>query len=372
MEQLINLFDFLTQRLFNVKDTGISFLSLLTLILVIALAAWLVKFITKILEKRVYPRFELDRTMKNSVSLVAHMAIIAIALVLVLKITGIGLSIFTATLFIVKDAEITILSFVNLTLIIALSMFGAKIIVRLLQAQIYPKFEIDIGLQHTISTVVKYVIIGTGIFVAIDNIGFDLSVITALVAVLMVGIGFGLQNIANNFISGLIILFERPIKVGDFIAVGDVLGKVKLISARSTTVTTRDNIAVIVPNADFLSNTVTNWSYGELTTRIHIEVGVAYGSDTELVRDTLLEMAATHAKVLKKPSPEVWFREFGDSSLNFTLLVWTREPHLHDVIRSDLNFAIDKAFRQRGVEIPFPQRDLHLRTAVPLPLEKIA
>jgi small-conductance mechanosensitive channel len=306
--------------------------------------------------------------MKNSVSLVAQLLIITIALILVLEITGIGVSVFSAPLFRIKETPITIISLVNLTAIIAVAMFSARILVKILQSQIYQKFEIDVGLQHTISTVVKYVIIGTGIFVALENIGFDLSVITALAAVLMVGIGFGLQNIANNFISGLIILFERPIKVGDFVAIGDILGEVKSISARSTKVTTLDNISVIVPNADFLSNSVTNWSHSELKTRIHINVGVAYGSDTELVRKIMIEIAEKHAKVLKKPAPDVWFREFGDSSLNFSLLIWTTEPHLHDVIRSDLNFAIDKAFREQGVEIPFPQRDLHLRTSIPIPL----
>ena len=372
MEHLSNLYNFLTNRFFSVKDTGISFLSLIALIFVIVLAAWLVKFVTKILERKVYPRFEFDRSIKNAFELTAQLAIIVISLLLALKISGIGLGVFTTTLFTIKDSSITIIDLVNLTLIITVFIFGAKILVKILQTQLYPKFEIDVGLQHAISTFVKYIIIGTGIFLALDNIGFDLSVITAMAAVLMVGIGFGLQNIANNFISGLIILFERPIKVGDFIAVGDVLGQVKSVSARSTTVVTRDNISIIVPNADFLSNTVTNWSYGDLKTRIHIEVSVAYGSDTELVRDILLETAAAHPQVLKKPAPEVWFREFGDSSLNFTLLIWTREPHLHDVIRSDLNFAIDKAFRQQGVEIPFPQHDLHLKSAVPLPLEKIA
>jgi len=371
MEHIEKVYGFLTRQFFTIKDTGISFLSLLALIFVIALAFWFVKIVTRILETKVYPKFALDRSLQNALELVSQLAIIGLALVLVLKISGIGLGIFTATLFTIKDSAITIIDLVNLVLIISISIFGARIIVKLLENQLYPKFEIDLGLQHTISTVVKYIVIGTGIFLALDNIGFDLSVITALAAVLMVGIGFGLQNIANNFISGLIILFERPIKVGDFIAVGDVLGQVKSISARSTTVNTRDNIAVIVPNADFLSNTVTNWSHGELTTRIHINVGVAYGSDTELVKEILLKVAETHPKVLKKPAPDVWFREFGDSSLNFTLLVWTRQPHLHDVIRSDLNFEIDKAFRTHGIEIPFPQRDLHLKSGMSLPVVKM-
>jgi small-conductance mechanosensitive channel len=177
-----------------------------------------------------------------------------------------------------------------------------------------------------------------------------------------VGIGFGLQNIANNFVSGLILLFERPIKPNDMVSVGDTDGKVEEIKMRATTVVTRDNVTIIVPNSQFISSEVTNWSHTDPKVRIHVPVGVAYGSDVKLVTDLLLQVAKDHPQVMNEPPPNVWFTGFGDSSLDFELLVWITEPISRQKIRSDLNYAIDAAFRQHDVTIPFPQRDLHLQS----------
>jgi len=197
-----------------------------------------------------------------------------------------------------------------------------------------------------------------------------MTTLAALGAVLMVGIGFGMQNITSNFISGFIILFERPIQAGDFVEVTGVLGRVTAIKARSTTINTIDNISIIVPNSQFISESLTNWSYKDPRTRLHVHVGVSYGSDVELVRETLLEVGSTQPDVLKDPEPRVLFREFGESSLNFDLLVWTDKPLNQFIIRSDLNFAIVEAFRRKGVEIPFPQRDLHVRSSIPIMTSK--
>ena len=190
----------------------------------------------------------------------------------------------------------------------------------------------------------------------------DLSGLTVVAGLLSVGIGFGLQNTASNFISGLILLFERPIKVGDWITVGEVSGDVREINLRSTTVITPDNISIIVPNSEFVSGRVVNWSHGERKIRVHIPVGVAYGSDVELVTRVLLEEAERHSGVMRTPAPKVWFTGFGDSSLNFELLAWIPEPTARPQVISDLNYAIDSAFRRNNVEIPFPQRDVHVRS----------
>ena len=178
-----------------------------------------------------------------------------------------------------------------------------------------------------------------------------------------VGIGFGLQNIVANFVAGLVLLFERPIEVGDRVTVQDVEGNVRDINFRATTVLTTDNITVIVPNSQFLNNPVTNWSHGDPRVRIHVPVGVAYGSDVEKVTRSLLGVAAATEGVLKDPAPSVFFRDFGDSSLDFELLVWIDQPARHIQIRSRINYAIDAAFRKEGIEIPFPQRDMHVRSA---------
>ncbi|MFT5088153.1 MAG: potassium efflux system protein, partial [Planctomycetota bacterium] len=158
-------------------------------------------------------------------------------------------------------------------------------------------------------------------------------------------------------------------QVGDFVEVQGVLGRVQAINARATTVNTQDNVSIIVPNSSFISESVTNWSYRDMKTRIHVPVGVAYGSDVELVKKTLLEAGETHGEVLADPAPQVQFLEFADSSLNFDLLVWIKEPTRQRFIRSDLNFAIDRAFREHNIQIPFPQRDLHIRSTVPIQVD---
>ena len=183
---------------------------------------------------------------------------------------------------------------------------------------------------------------------------------------LSVGIGFGLQNVASNFVSGLIILFERPIKIGDRITIGDVLGDVENISLRATLIRTMDNISIIVPNSEFISSRVINWSHRDPKIRVHIPVGVAYGSDVPLVIKSLLEVAENHPEVLKEPPPKFWFNEFGNSSLNFELLVWVPDPKRRPDIISELNKGIDEIFRKNKIQIPFPQRDLHIRSSVPI------
>jgi small-conductance mechanosensitive channel len=176
-------------------------------------------------------------------------------------------------------------------------------------------------------------------------------------------VGFGLQNITGNFFSGLIILVERPIKVGDRIEVGSVSGDVARISLRATTIITNDNIAIIVPNSDFINSRVTNWSYTDRDVRFKYRVGVSYKSDPDLVRRVLLEVAAGHPGVLKLPAADVLLQEFGDSALNFELRVWTREYTTRPgVLQSELNYEIVKALKAHAIEIPFPQRDVHIRS----------
>ncbi len=224
--------------------------------------------------------------------------------------------------------------------------------------------SVDIGVRQAVGSILRYVIIAVGFVVILQTSGIDLSALTVLAGALGIGVGLGLQNVASNFISGLIILFERPIKVGDRVEVGGVTGNVVQISPRATTVVSNDNIAIIVPNSDFVTSSVINWSYTDRDVRFNIPVGVSYSSDPQDVKRLLLEVAAEHPGVLKQPQPDVLFQEFGDSSLNFVLRVWTRDyTSRPGVIRSDLNYAISDKFKERGVEIPFPQRDLHIRSS---------
>ena len=221
------------------------------------------------------------------------------------------------------------------------------------------------GARDAMVTIIGYILFLIAIMAGLSAAGFDFGNIAIIAGALSVGIGFGLQNIVNNFVSGLILLFERPIRKGDWIEVGGTEGYVKDIHIRSTRIQTFDRSDVIVPNSELISNQVTNWVLSSKSGRAIVPVGVAYGTDTEKVRDILMAIAEDNDQVVKvggMPKPVVLFREFGDSSLNFELRVFLHNVDSRLRVVSDLNFAIDKAFREEGIEIPFPQRDLHVRS----------
>ncbi len=254
----------------------------------------------------------------------------------------------------------------KLALIVALVtvlIWATGRITRMTIERVVARRALDVGVVQAVGAIFRYAVVALGTLVIIQSSGIDLSALTVLAGALGVGLGFGLQNVAGNFISGLIILFERPIKVGDRVEVGQVLGDVRRIGARATTIMTNDNIAIIVPNSDFITERVTNWSYGSRHVRLSVSVGVSYASDPDAVRDILGDVAKRHPGVLDEPRPDVIFSGFGESSLDFELRVWTRDfTQTPAVLRSQLNFAIWQAFKSAGVEIPFPQRDLHIRS----------
>jgi potassium-dependent mechanosensitive channel len=222
----------------------------------------------------------------------------------------------------------------------------------------------DRGAREAVVTITGYTGIILSVVIALSVAGVGFGNLALIAGALSVGIGFGLQNIVNNFISGLILLFERPIKTGDWIVVGNTEGYVRSIRIRSTQIQTFDRADVIVPNSELIAGQVTNWMLRDPRGRVRLPIGVAYGSDTQKVREILLEVAKAHVDVIDDgsvPGPRVLFREFGDSSLNFELRAFIRNIDNRINVISDLNFAIDAAFRERGVEIPFPQRDVHIR-----------
>lgn len=270
---------------------------------------------------------------------------------------------FTRSLFDLGQSEISLSTIIYFFLAFILLFYVAGKIKNVLINRILSRADIGIGLRESIGMITKSVIIIIGSVVIIQSAGIDLSTLSLLAGALGVGIGFGLQNITNNLVSGIIILFENPIKVGDRIEVGDISGDVVNISVRATTVLTNNNISIIVPNSEFISNTVINWSHNDRNIRFDVPVGVSYNENPEKVKKILLQVALENENVLQKPEPSVLFEEFGDSSLNFTLLVWTRtysdKPR---PLISELNFSIFEKFKENGIEIPFPQRDLHIKT----------
>jgi small-conductance mechanosensitive channel len=224
------------------------------------------------------------------------------------------------------------------------------------------------GAQETVAQVVTYGMIFLGTIVVLQLWGLDLSSLTIFASVLGVGIGLGLQGIAKEFISGLVIIFERPIRVGDFVNVGELIGTVERISVRSTEIRTLDEVSIIIPNSRFLEGEVVNWTHHSPVSRLTVPVSVAYGSNLSMVRSALITAAKEHPDVLSEPAPRVFFKGFGDNSLDFNLLIWICEPPKQFRIKSDLYFRIEAILRHRKIEIPFPQRDLHVRSGS-LPLE---
>lgn len=269
-------------------------------------------------------------------------------------------------LFHLNQNPITLISILVGIIILLVFVFLSKGLRKIIEIRVFPKYKLDTGVQLVILKIIHYMLVGLGIILAVQSIGLNLTSLAVVFGLLSVGIGFGLQNVTSNFISGLIILFERPIKIGDRITIGDILGDVENISLRATLIRTVDNVSMIVPNSEFITSQVTNWSHTDPKVRIHIKVGVAYGSDVPLVVNSMIEVAQNHPGTLKDPAPKVWFNEFGNSSLNFELLVWIPDPKKAFDIISDLNQAIDDIFRKRNIHIPFPQRDLHVRSSIPL------
>jgi len=265
-------------------------------------------------------------------------------------------------IFTLGEAQITPLNVIYLLLLTGVLFWLSNKLKTILIERILGRTHLDLGARVAIGTIVRYVLLLVGFLIIIQTVGINLTTLNVLAGAIGIGVGFGLQNIASNFISGLIILFERPVQVGDRIEVGDVNGKVTGIGARSTTVRTNDNITIIVPNSKFIEENVINWSFEDNVVRFRIPIGVAYNSDLNLVKKLLLEVARENKDVLEEPKSAVRLMKFGDSSIDMQLWVWTREKlQRKNVLVSNLNFAIWEKFRANDVEIPFPQRDLHIK-----------
>jgi len=272
-------------------------------------------------------------------------------------------------IFLQKDFVFGSLSFTPLSillgvvLLIVLVLFNS-ILKRILRGRVFPRAGLTPGVSAAMSTLVGYVVLVVGLLIILPIAvqGFNMGTLSVLLGAVSFGIGFGLRNIADNFVSGLILLIERPIKVGDRIEVEGVFGTVREIRARSTTVVTNDNVSIIVPNSQFIASQVTNVSHNDTLVRYRMPVGVHYKSDVHVVTEALLEAADACESLKKDPKPEVRFLEFGDNSLNFELWVWT-DSHFDrpNNLKSQVNYLIWDKLKKYGIEIPYPQRDLYIK-----------
>lgn len=266
-----------------------------------------------------------------------------------------------APLFYLGQTPVTLGGVGSAVLVVFASFFISSLVQRSVMTRLTGRLKLESGMLYALGRILHYAIIVMGVILASQCVGLNLGSLAVLFGFLSVGIGFGLQNVTSNFISGIIVLLERPISVGDMVSVEDKVGTVTDIRIRSTVINTGDNVSIIVPNSKFIENQVTNWSYDDPRVRVRCAVGVAYGTNAQLVKKTLLDVAASHPEVLKNPAPEVRFRTFGASSLDFELFAWTGRPEIQFRLQSDINFLIDEAFRKAGISIPFSQSDIYLQ-----------
>jgi len=260
-------------------------------------------------------------------------------------------------LFYTNDYSFTVSTLIILTIFWIITIA----VLKLLKKIIYRNSKFDTAKKYAIYSLLKYFLLVISIAISFQILGFNLSVLLAGSAALLVGVGLGLQSIFSDFISGIILLVDSSVKVNDIIEVNNIVGQVQEISLRTTTVITRDDKYIILPNSQLTKNNLINWTHSSVTSRFEIEVGVDYSSDVNLVMKLLKEAAENHSKVLKAPLPAVRFSNYGNSSLDFTLLFWSDEVFRIENIKSEIRVSIYKLFKENNVVIPFPQRVVHLK-----------
>jgi len=261
------------------------------------------------------------------------------------------------------DVTISLNAMLAALAVVALTWIVTKLVRFALDHEILPRLDLRTGVPVAISTIVGYVLVVTGFVLALAALGIDLTKVTLLAGALGIGVGLGLQNVVNNFASGLILMLERPINVGDQIDLGGVVGEVRRIGVRSSTIRTFQGAEVIVPNADLASKQVTNWTLSDRARRYEIDVSVAYGSDPQRVLRLLEKAAGEVPEVQQQPPPRALFTGFGDSSLDFRLFAWVESVDIGMQAQNGLRMAVLRALGDAGIAIPFPQRDLHIRYA---------
>ena len=270
-----------------------------------------------------------------------------------------------ATLLTINETTVDIKNIIVLVVILVATWAIARRVRRIFQERAVPDEQPEAPVQYAVGAMLHYLILIVGWYIGFRTLGFDLNAILVVLGALGIGIGFGLQSIVNNFVSGLILLAERPIKVGigDVIEVNGQLGTVEHLGARSTTLRKFDHTQAVVPNADLLSSVVINWSLDDRRIRLDFSVHVSYSADTKLVEETLFDIVRGHTAVLEEPEPRVYFRAFDDSALDFWVIAWVADLSERFQTVSDLHHTVCATFRQKGIDIPFPRRDVRLHTA---------
>ena len=347
--------------IFNFDNNLVSIINIIEVVILVVLTFLVGYFIHRFFKYQQNKGKLTVRVARKLMNLII-VSVLIIDSFIVLNILGLNLqSILEYRLISLDPVEVTpfhILLFLIAIIVVQFLVLGIR---RIFDNLIENK-GMDIGVGRAIYQIIKYAIWIIVIILLLDSAGLKLTILFAGFGALLIGIGFGVQQIFSDIISGFTLLFERNLKVHDVVEVDGIVGRVQDIHLRTSRIVTRDNIEMLIPNTKFISDNVVNWSHLEEATRFNVKVGVAYGSDVRLVERILLDCARAHSQVLDEPEPIVFFKDFGNSSLDFELFFWTHNAFRFEKIRSDLRFAIDDAFRKNNVTIPFPQRDIHMRT----------
>ena len=360
----------LDRILFSISEINIRISNILEALLLIQIARLLDCFVSKIWLRDYYKRRreELKDTKSEKLIEEAPKAAVQsifyiIAIILILYNLNVNQTIYDFGTEVAPD-PLKLSNILYAVFILMMARLLSWILTQVILFNYFKRKEVNLGSQYAINRLLKYIIYIIAALLAIEAIGLNLTVIWAGSAAILVGIGLGLQQTFNDLISGVILLFERTVEVGDFVQIDDneLVGQVRRIGWRTSDVETRNHITVIVPNSRLISDKVINWSHSGDRARFHINIGVAYGADTQKVKEILLDCTKEHNQIMKYPSPIVRFIDFGNSSLDFKLLFWSHNFLRIEDVKSDLRFAIDAKFREHNIEIPFPQRDIWIRS----------
>ncbi|PWT80495.1 MAG: hypothetical protein C5B58_11540 [Acidobacteria bacterium] len=351
----------LERPLFYIGNHYVTVLGLIAFAALFAAGLAIARFLQSDLVRRLFSKFKLDTNFIAIVTTILSLCALVFFTVSAINAAGVPLR-WNAPLAGISLSLFQI--FLLIALLIAVFWLSSRT-KRFLFNRFLVRSGLDRALQHAIAQIIGYAVLIIGIIIVLENTGIHIGTLTVFAGAVGVGVGFGLKNIASNFISGLLILAERPIAIGDRIEVAGITGQVRQIRARSTVIMTNDNIAMIVPNEKFIDSPVTNWTYTDRRVRFRLPVGVAYGSDVNKVREALIAAARQHPATLSDPAPDAFLEKFGDSTIDFQLVIWSEEMSRRPSrFKSDLNYLIYNHLTAAGIEIPNPQRDLHIRDGV--------
>src|SRR5947208_1075817 len=354
-------FSIFERPLFQIGGHYVTFLGVIAFVILFAAGLVIARILQSNVVRRFFSRFKIDTNFVAIVTTILSLAALVFFTISAINAAGIPLA-WNAPLPAVSLSLVQI--FLLIALLIAVFWISSRT-KRFLFNRFLVNSGLDRALQYAIAQIIANVVLVVGVLIVLENTGIHLGALAVFAGAVGVGVGFGLQNIASNFISGLVILAERPITIGDRVEVAGILGTVRQIRARSTVIVTNDNIAIIVPNSKFIDSPVTNWQYGDPSVRFRLPVGVAYGSDVNKVREALIAAAREHSATLSDPEPTAYLEKFGNSTIDFELIAWTQEmSYKPRRFKSDLNYLIYKHLTPVGIEIPNPQRDLHIRDGV--------